>query len=74
MGSAALALVKSVDMPEQPSSSKSASDTPAITDAELEKLLSREASAFQRELEVERILLAFKLKCVPGLTAAATSR
>jgi DnaJ family protein C protein 8 len=37
------------------------SSTPAISDAELEKLLSREASAFQRELEVERILKAFKL-------------
>ena len=34
------------------------------TDAELEKLLNREASAFQREVEVERILKAFKLKCV----------
>ncbi|KAJ3760034.1 chaperone regulator [Lentinula raphanica] len=33
---------------------------PAV-DAELEKLLSREASAFQREVEVERILKAFKL-------------
>ena len=34
------------------------------TDAELERLLNREASAFQREVEVERILKAFKLKCV----------
>lgn len=32
------------------------------SDADLEKLLSREASAFQREVEVERILKAFKLK------------
>ncbi|KAG7089473.1 hypothetical protein E1B28_011155 [Marasmius oreades] len=30
-------------------------------DQDIEKLLSREASAFQRELEVERILKAFKL-------------
>ncbi|KAF8554625.1 DnaJ-domain-containing protein [Imleria badia] len=30
-------------------------------DLELEQLLSREASAFQREVEVERILKAFKL-------------
>jgi DnaJ homolog subfamily C member 8 len=30
---------------------------------DLEKVLSREASALQRELEVERILKAFKLKC-----------
>ncbi|KAF5382008.1 hypothetical protein D9615_004447 [Tricholomella constricta] len=44
------------------SSSKpdSAPATPAITDADLEKLLSREASAFNREVEVERILKAFK--------------
>ena len=32
--------------------------------ADIEKLLNREASAFQREVEVERILKAFKLKCV----------
>ena len=31
-------------------------------DSELEQLLSKEASAFQREVEVERILKAFKLK------------
>lgn len=36
----------------------------SISDAELEKLLNREASAFQRELEVNRILKAFKLKYV----------
>lgn len=35
------------------------------TDAELEQLLSREASAFQREMEVERILKALKLKYAP---------
>ncbi|KAI0044039.1 DnaJ-domain-containing protein [Auriscalpium vulgare] len=34
---------------------------PVIPNEELEKLLNREASAFQRELEVERILGAFKL-------------
>lgn len=39
--------------------------TPAPADvAEIEKLLNREANAFQRELEVERILKAFKLKYV----------
>lgn len=38
----------------------SSSNTPA--DVDLEQLLSREASAFQREVEVERILKAFKLK------------
>jgi len=54
-------------MSSEPSSSSklamsSGSSTPSIsTDAELEKLLSREASAFQRELEVDRILKAFKL-------------
>ncbi len=31
---------------------------------EIEKLLNREASAFQREVEVERILKSFKLKYV----------
>ena len=47
-----------------PPSSKSESSTQTVSDADIEKLLSREASAFQRELEVERILKAFKLKCV----------
>ncbi|KAE9405122.1 DnaJ-domain-containing protein [Gymnopus androsaceus JB14] len=42
-----------------PSSTTEAASTQV--DAELEKLLSREASAFQREVEVERILKAFKL-------------
>jgi hypothetical protein len=52
-------------MSAQSSPLKSPSNAPAptISDAELEKLLSREASAFQRELEVERIMKAFKLKC-----------
>jgi DnaJ family protein C protein 8 len=52
-------------MSAQASSSNSLLTTPVptVSDAELEKLLSREASAFQRELEVERILKAFKLKC-----------
>ncbi|KAF8632272.1 hypothetical protein AX15_002015 [Amanita polypyramis BW_CC] len=36
--------------------------TAPSADDELEKLLSREASVFQREVEVERILKAFKLK------------
>ncbi|KAI9573998.1 DnaJ-domain-containing protein [Boletus coccyginus] len=43
---------------QAPSSSASSSRTP---EQELEQLLSREASAFQREVEVERILKAFKL-------------
>ncbi|KAJ3995753.1 chaperone regulator [Lentinula boryana] len=40
---------------------KSLTPHSSVVDAELEKLLSREASAFQREVEVERILKAFKL-------------
>ncbi|KAF8896464.1 hypothetical protein BD779DRAFT_1496058 [Infundibulicybe gibba] len=56
-------------MSNQASSSSSKPQTPTpsdstlapIPDTELEKLLSREASAFQREVEVERILKAFKL-------------
>ena len=34
---------------------------------DIEKLLNREASAFQREVEVERILKAFKLKWVSSV-------
>ena len=46
-------------------STPSSSKTPtSAVDTDIEQLLSREASAFQRELEVERILKAFKLKCV----------
>jgi preprotein translocase subunit Sec63 len=45
-------------------SSSTAATTPGMTDEELEKLLHREASAFNREMEVERILKAFKLKYV----------
>ncbi|KAJ7650189.1 DnaJ domain-containing protein [Roridomyces roridus] len=42
--------------------SSSSSKPPAsATDAEIDKLLSREASALQREMEVERIFKAFKL-------------
>ncbi|KAG6821290.1 hypothetical protein H0H93_000150 [Arthromyces matolae] len=42
-------------------SSSRPSTSSSNDDAELEKLLSREASAFNREVEVERILKAFKL-------------
>ena len=31
-------------------------------DVDLDKILNREANAFQRDVEVERILKAFKLK------------
>jgi len=53
------------------SKNPSASNTPAesstpasLPDADLERLLNREASAIQRELEVDRIFNAFKLKSV----------
>ena len=52
-------------MPDQASSSSAApnkSATPNGGDADIDKLLNREATAFQREMEVERILKAFKLK------------
>ncbi|KAH6913307.1 chaperone regulator [Coprinopsis sp. MPI-PUGE-AT-0042] len=42
----------------EPSSSKPPASS---ADADIERLLSREATAFQREVEVERILKAFKL-------------
>ncbi|GJE88630.1 DnaJ-domain-containing protein [Phanerochaete sordida] len=52
-------------MSERASSSTSAapskSATPAVDDVDIDKLLNREATAFQREMEVERILKAFKL-------------
>ena len=37
---------------------------PSASTVDLERLLNREASAIQRELEVDRILNAFKLKYV----------
>ena len=46
-----------------PSSTDAAAEPPASS-ADLERLLNREASAIQRELEVDRILNAFKLKYV----------
>lgn len=45
----------------------------STSDAEIDKLLSREATAFQRELEVERIFAAFKLKCVPSFRSVLHS-
>lgn len=41
---------------ETPSSSKKTQDE------DIDKILNREASAFQREVEVDRIFKAFKLK------------
>lgn len=46
------------------SASASSSSLPAISDDDLLKLLNREATALNRELEVERILKAFKFKYV----------
>lgn len=40
------------------------SSTKAPGTADIDKILKSEASAFQREVEVERILKAFKFKCV----------
>jgi DnaJ family protein C protein 8 len=42
--------------------SSSSTPKPVQEDLDVEKILNREASAFQREVEVERILKAFKLK------------
>jgi len=50
----------SANAKENLASSSSATD-------DIEKLLNREASAFQREVEVERILKAFKLKWVSSV-------
>ena len=47
-----------------PPSSTDAAAEPSASSADLERLLNREASAIQRELEVDRILNAFKLKYV----------
>ena len=58
-------------MSKDPSASttpaESSTPAPDLSDANLERLLNREASAIQRELEVERILTAFKLKSVSSL-------
>jgi DnaJ homolog subfamily C member 8 len=57
-------------MSKEPSTSttntpaESSTPAAALSDAELDRLLNREASAIQRELEVDRILTAFKLKYV----------
>lgn len=56
------------------SSSSRKPATPNVGDADIEKLLSREATAFQREIEVERILKAFKLKCVSILFYCSASQ
>jgi len=49
-------------MPVNATASSSSSSTLKIPDdLDIEKILNREASAFQREVEVERILKAFKL-------------
>lgn len=45
--------------------------TPSKDDLELERLLNREASAFQRQVEVDRILKAFKFKYVSIVTVVS---
>ncbi|KAI6025968.1 DnaJ domain-containing protein [Pisolithus orientalis] len=52
---------KPASPPSQSRGSTSAASSSTPVDADLEQLLSREASAFQREMEVERILKSFKL-------------
>ncbi|KIP05844.1 hypothetical protein PHLGIDRAFT_107685 [Phlebiopsis gigantea 11061_1 CR5-6] len=56
------------------SSSSRKPATPNVGDADIEKLLSREATAFQREIEVERILKAFKLNPYELLDIDETAR
>jgi len=55
MSSSSAAKDKAVDPPA------SSASAPAPSNDDLERLLNREASALQRELEVDRILNAFKL-------------
>jgi hypothetical protein len=54
----------SADAPATTTTEASNAGAPSTSEDDLEKILSREASALQRELEVERILKSFKLKCV----------
>ncbi|KAF8813312.1 DnaJ-domain-containing protein [Phlegmacium glaucopus] len=44
-----------------PNATTSSTPKPAKDDLDIDKILNREASAFQREVEVDRILKAFKL-------------
>jgi hypothetical protein len=62
----AVLTVKAMSKDPSTSNTPAESSTPAaaLSDADLERLLNREASAIQRELEVDRILNAFKLKFV----------
>lgn len=46
------------------STSSSSAPKPSKEELDIDKILNREASAFQREVEVERILKAFRLKCL----------
>lgn len=52
----------SENKPSASTSSAPSTNATAAPDVDIEKLLNREATAFQREMEVERILKAFKLK------------
>lgn len=60
----------SSNMSQASSSKQSAS----VDDGEIDRLLSRQANALQREVEVERILKAFKLKCVHAIIGADIPR
>jgi len=51
-------------MSENAAASRSASASGGQSASDIDKILAREATAFQREVEVERILKAFKLKYV----------
>jgi len=51
-------------MSENATASRSASASDSQSASDIDKILAREATAFQREVEVERILKAFKLKYV----------
>ena len=54
---------------------KAEKETPAplsMTDAELEKLLNREATALNRDIECERILSSFKFKYVKEILYTPT--
>jgi len=55
--------------------SSSSSSQPKQDELDIEKILNREASAFQREVEVERILKAFKLNAydILDIDEAATA-
>ena len=62
LNSASKTLPAMSDRASSSSTAPSKPTTPVVDDVDIDKLLNREANAFQREIEVERILKAFKLK------------